>query len=116
LAEELHIYRISSQPLALWVIGLKRSRFELTGVESVSLNGEREIIYSGDGYLLREDFFRISLNDLQNTESQPTQALLTFLTPLRLVDMKKLVGPNNFSLQVYLRRSLERIRALGVFP
>jgi len=96
-------------------IGLKRSKFELTSIESVSISGERELIYNGDGRFLSEEFFRISLDDLQSLRSQPTQMLLTFLTPLRLIDMKRLVRPDNFSLQVYLHRSIERIRALGYF-
>ena len=95
-------------------IGLKRSRFTLIRVESIGLHGERRLAYSGGDTSYSQRFFRISLNDIQR-QNHPKQILLSFLTPVRLKAMGKLVVPDRFTFEAYLRRSVERIRALGYF-
>ena len=97
-------------------IGLNYSKFALVSVENVGLDGQRCTIYSeGEPSSHDVHLSGFSLDQFRNSKAQPTQMLLTFLTPVRLRSMKRLVKPEDFALHVYLRRLAERVRALGYF-
>lgn len=93
-------------------LGLKRSRCALQSLESVLLNGERiEIYCEGDsGYSTQ--FRRIQLAELPHTPPSPRITLL-FRTPVHLRAFGHLVTPDTFTMEILLRRTIERIRSLG---
>lgn len=96
-------------------IGLKPSRFEITSVESVGLKNERRLIFSKGDKSFDSNFFRLSIRKFPSNNINPIQALMSFITPVRLKDKGKYIKSENFSFEAYTKRFLERIQSLGYF-
>jgi hypothetical protein len=93
-------------------IGLKRSRCVLQSIDSIGPLGERRRVYDETELTYDEDFSRNRLADLPTTP--PTSTIsLTFQTPVHLRVFQQNVTPERFTMEIFLRRAIERIRSLG---